>query len=109
MKTKEFFKPTIIKIVITVIIAVIPAYKQTICPVAPPCFSKWLLLFSVLNLFFYNSIFGSQGLIGKSQIYMNLIPDFLSYLMNYLLSIFVIYLISCLIVYIYKSSTAKLK
>ncbi|MBU1027636.1 MAG: hypothetical protein KKF48_01180 [Nanoarchaeota archaeon] len=48
MKIKEFIKPTIAKIIITIILLFIPFYKQTICPFSPPCFKMWYSLYSII-------------------------------------------------------------
>lgn len=100
MKWKEFFRPTFGKILLSVIIAIFPAYKETICPFAPPCFDKWILIFSALSNFLDRYMFGTQGFIGKTQFYNNLIPDFISFLVIYALSILLIYIIACLTFFI---------
>lgn len=107
MDWKEFFRPTIGKVGISFVAGIIPLYKQTICPFVPPCLDNWIFVLSALNSFFYMGIFGPKGFIGKLQVYDNLVPDFVSYLLEYILSIFVIYLISCSVVYAYKKIKNK--
>ena len=103
MELKEFLKPTMGKLLITIVIAFIPIYKRIICPFNPLCVSSWLNIFSVLNQFFNYNLLGTQGFIGKLQTYRDLIPDVLTYSIIYIISIFIIYLFSCFTVYIYKN------
>ena len=107
MSKNKFLKPTLGKILLSILIGIIPLYKQTICPFVPPCFNEWYLTFSAITNFLDKNILGSRGFIGKIQLYQNLLPDFVSYLLEYIISVFVIYLISCFIIYVYQTSQNK--
>lgn len=109
MEIREFLKPTLGKILMTIIIAIVPVYKRIICPFIPPCFDVWLNVFSISNQFLNNKFLGTEGFIGKSRTYKNLAPDVLTYSMIYILSIFMIYLISCFTVHIYKKLNSNHK
>ena len=95
MNWKDFFKPTIGKIIVAILISIIPVAKYTICPFLPPCFTEIILVFQKLSLIF-NKTF-NESLAGPSV------------LIGYFLTMVLVYITSCIFVLLLKKIVNRLK